>query len=98
VTQGGRARAGQPKVSRERFERDALPFLDQLYAAAQNNPQLVKLEVLGHTGQGREIIVELTAPLHVGDGVGFESPTERGGASVGFTVTTTRTSGPRVHA
>jgi RNA polymerase sigma-70 factor, ECF subfamily len=34
VTQGGRARGGQPKVSRERFERDALPFLDQLYAAA----------------------------------------------------------------
>ncbi|HEX5994599.1 MAG TPA: M14 family zinc carboxypeptidase [Jiangellales bacterium] len=29
---------------------------DQLYAAAANNPQLVKLEVLGHTGQGREII------------------------------------------
>jgi hypothetical protein len=34
---------------------------DQLYAAARNNPQLVKLEVLGHTAQGREIIaVKLT--------------------------------------
>ena len=34
---------------------------DQLYAAARSNPQLVKLEVLGHTGQGREIIaVKLT--------------------------------------
>jgi Zinc carboxypeptidase len=34
---------------------------DQLYAAAANNPQLVKLEVLGHTAQGREIIaVKLT--------------------------------------
>ena len=34
---------------------------DQLYAAAKNNPQLVKLEVIGHTGQGREIIaVKLT--------------------------------------
>ena len=34
---------------------------DQLYAAAKKNPQLVKLEVLGHTGQGREIIaVKLT--------------------------------------
>ena len=34
---------------------------DQLYAVARNNPQLVKLEVLGHTGQGREIIaVKLT--------------------------------------
>ena len=34
---------------------------DQLYAAARRNPQLVKLEVVGHTGQGREIIaVKLT--------------------------------------
>jgi zinc carboxypeptidase len=34
---------------------------DQLYAAARQNPQLVKLEVLGHTAQGREIIaVKLT--------------------------------------
>jgi Zinc carboxypeptidase len=34
---------------------------DQLYAAARKTPQLVKLEVLGHTGQGREIIaVKLT--------------------------------------
>ncbi|HEX6151603.1 M14 family zinc carboxypeptidase, partial [Nocardioides sp.] len=34
---------------------------DQLYAAARNNPQLVKLEVLGHTDQEREIIaVKLT--------------------------------------
>src|SRR5262245_7601619 len=29
---------------------------DELYALAQRNPQLVKLEVLGHTYQGREII------------------------------------------
>jgi len=34
---------------------------DQLYAAARQNSQLVKLEVLGHTAQGREIIaVKLT--------------------------------------
>lgn len=34
---------------------------DQLYAAARDNPQLVKLAVLGHTAQGREIIaVKLT--------------------------------------
>jgi hypothetical protein len=34
---------------------------DQLYTAARKNPQLVKLEVLGHTAQGREIIaVKLT--------------------------------------
>ena len=41
--------------------------------------------------QGRELVVEVTSPLHVGDGVGFESPTERGGAAVGFTVTEVRT-------
>ena len=29
---------------------------DQIYATAEKNPQLVKLEVLGHTAQGREII------------------------------------------
>ncbi|GAA1729437.1 M14 family metallopeptidase [Isoptericola hypogeus] len=34
---------------------------DQLYAAARKNPQLVKLVVLGHTAQGREILaVKLT--------------------------------------
>jgi putative protease len=41
--------------------------------------------------QGRELLVEVSAPLHVGDGVGFESPTERGGATVGFTITDVRT-------
>jgi putative protease len=41
--------------------------------------------------QGREIVVEVVAPLHAGDGVGFESPTERGGAAVGFTVSEVRT-------
>ncbi|GAA4723664.1 M14 family metallopeptidase [Nocardioides endophyticus] len=29
---------------------------DQLYAAARRNPGLVKLKVIGHTGQGREIL------------------------------------------
>ena len=29
---------------------------DELYAVARRNPQLVKLEVLGHTHQGRELI------------------------------------------
>ena len=29
---------------------------DELYVLARRNPQLVKLEVLGHTGQGREYI------------------------------------------
>ncbi len=34
---------------------------DQLYAAANNNRQIVKLKVIGHTEQGREIIaVKLT--------------------------------------
>src|SRR5688500_5138564 len=41
--------------------------------------------------QGRELVVEVTSPLHVGDGVGFESPSERGGAAVGFGVTEVRT-------
>ena len=41
--------------------------------------------------QGRELVVELCAPLHVGDGVGFESPAARGGATTGFTVTEVRT-------
>jgi len=41
--------------------------------------------------QGRELIVDVSAPLHVGDGVGFESPSERGGASIGFTITEVRT-------
>ncbi len=42
---------------------------NQLYAAARNNPQLVKLEVLGHTGQGREIIaVKLTQGARAPDG------------------------------
>jgi U32 family peptidase len=41
--------------------------------------------------QGRDLVVELSAPLHVGDGVGFESPSERGGATVGFTVAEVRT-------
>jgi U32 family peptidase len=41
--------------------------------------------------QGRELFVEVSAPLHAGDGVGFESPGTRGGAAVGFTVTDVRT-------
>ena len=41
--------------------------------------------------QGRELVVDVSAPLHVGDGIGFESPTERGGAAVGFAVTEVRT-------
>jgi putative protease len=41
--------------------------------------------------EGRELIVELRAPLHVGDGVGFEDPERRGGAAVGFSVTEVRT-------
>ncbi len=52
--------------------------------------------VTGH--RGKELLVELSAPLQVGDGVGFESPAQRGGASVGFTVSEVRTleSGPPV--
>ena len=45
--------------------------------------------VTGH--RGKELIVEVSSPLQVGDGVGFESPSQRGGASVGFTVSEVRT-------
>ncbi|MDB4879124.1 MAG: Peptidase collagenase [Gemmatimonadetes bacterium] len=38
----------------------------------------------------RELLVEVSAPLLVGDGVGFEAPDARGGATVGFTITEVR--------
>jgi putative protease len=39
----------------------------------------------------RELVIETSAPLLPGDGVGFEAPGQRGGASVGFTVDDVRT-------
>jgi putative protease len=45
--------------------------------------------VLRH--DGREIVVQLSTPLMAGDGVGFEAPEGRGGATVGFTITELRT-------
>jgi U32 family peptidase len=45
--------------------------------------------VLRH--EGRELVVQVSAPLMVGDGVGFEAPDSRGGPSVGFTITDVRT-------
>ncbi|MEO7455597.1 MAG: DUF3656 domain-containing protein, partial [Gemmatimonadaceae bacterium] len=41
--------------------------------------------------EGREIIVDVSAPLLVGDGIGFEAPGALGGASVGFTIDAIRT-------
>ncbi len=41
--------------------------------------------------EGRELIVEVSAPLQIGDGVGFEAPDSRGGATVGFTIDAVRT-------
>ena len=41
--------------------------------------------------EGRELVVQVSAPLMVGDGVGFEAPESRGGATVGFTITDVRT-------
>ncbi|HVZ77556.1 MAG TPA: DUF3656 domain-containing protein [Gemmatimonadaceae bacterium] len=38
-----------------------------------------------------EIIVEVSAPIHVGDGLGFEPPEGLGGAPIGFSVTAVRT-------
>jgi putative protease len=46
-------------------------------------------KVVAH--DGRELIVEVQAPLEVGDGVGFEAPGSRGGATVGFTIEALRT-------
>ena len=41
--------------------------------------------------EGRELIVDVSAPLYIGDGVGFEAPDARGGATVGFTIDAVRT-------
>ncbi len=38
-----------------------------------------------------EIVIEVSAPIEPGDGVGFEAPDGRGGASAGGTVTAVRT-------
>ena len=40
---------------------------------------------------GRELVIEVSSPIQVGDGVGFEAPDSHGGASVGFTVDGVRT-------
>ena len=45
--------------------------------------------VLRH--EGRELVVEVSAPLMTGDGIGFEAPEARGGTTVGFTITEIRT-------
>ncbi len=42
--------------------------------------------VVSHDANGRELIVDVSSPLSVGDGVGFETPEARGGATVGFTI------------
>ncbi|MES2180436.1 MAG: U32 family peptidase [Gemmatimonadota bacterium] len=41
--------------------------------------------------EGRELVVEVSSPLEIGDGIGFESPEDRSGASVGFTIDAVRT-------
>jgi putative protease len=45
--------------------------------------------VISH--EGRELIVDVSAPLQIGDGVGFEAPDSHGGATVGFTIDAVRT-------
>lgn len=47
--------------------------------------------VVGH--DRGELIVEVSAPIEVGDGLGFEAPDNVGGPSVGFTVSAVRTVG-----
>ena len=41
--------------------------------------------------EGHELLVDVSAPLQLGDGVGFEAPDSRGGATVGFTIDAVRT-------
>jgi U32 family peptidase len=41
--------------------------------------------------EGREIIVDVSSALQIGDGVGFEAPGSHGGATVGFTIDAVRT-------
>ncbi len=41
--------------------------------------------------EGRELLIDVSAPLMIGDGVGFEAPDSRGGATVGFTIDAVRT-------
>ena len=41
--------------------------------------------------EGRELIIDVSSALMVGDGVGFEAPESRGGATVGFTIDAVRT-------
>jgi putative protease len=41
--------------------------------------------------EGRELIVDVSSPLQIGDGIGFEAPDARGGATVGFTIDAVRT-------
>jgi putative protease len=45
--------------------------------------------VISH--DGRELMIDVSAPLQIGDGVGFEALDSHGGASVGFTVDAVRT-------
>jgi len=40
---------------------------------------------------GGELIIEVTSPVHVGDGLGFEPPDGVGGPSIGFSVSGVRT-------
>ncbi len=50
----------------------------------------VLLGTVVEVGRG-EIVVEVSAPIAAGDGIGFEAPDGLGGASVGCTVTAVRT-------
>ncbi len=47
--------------------------------------------VVSHDATTHELVVDLRSPLAVGDGVGFEAPHQRGGATVGFTIAAVRT-------
>ncbi|MES3032996.1 MAG: DUF3656 domain-containing protein [Gemmatimonadota bacterium] len=46
-------------------------------------------------GSGTEVTVEVTHPIEVGDGIGFEPPAEGGTKAIGFAVTAVRTMSQR---
>ncbi|HEX9483789.1 MAG TPA: DUF3656 domain-containing protein [Gemmatimonadaceae bacterium] len=62
---------------------------DYVTRSHPDNRGLVLGRVVGR--EGRDVVVEVSTPLELGDGIGFEAPESHGGASVGFTIAAVRT-------
>jgi putative protease len=57
----------------------------------RNQPDNRGIEIGTVVGYERgELIVDVSTPLHVGDGLGFEAPGSMGGPTIGFSVTAVR--------